>query len=408
MRRRDVLGGLGAAAFAVRPSRAEMSALVPGLSPLLPEGTRAEARLAALPGKQSLIRLSERPPNYETPAAAFTDALTPNDRFFVRYHLAGIPDLAELRRPWSVAVGGDAAARPVELSLDQLRHDFPVVEIAAVNQCSGARRGLSVPHVAGVQWGVGAMGNAVWRGVRLRDVLARAGVQPGALEVAFAGAEGPVMDVTPPFRKSLPIDKALDETVLLAFAMNGEALPHLNGFPLRLVVPGWTGTYWMKHLTHIEIRRQKLDSFWMQKAYRVPKGMFPVDLPFASQADASTVAITEIVISSVVANVPPASGQPASGFPVEGVAWDRGHGIRSVEVSTDGGGVWRSAVLGPDQGRFAFRPWQFETGRLAAGSATIVARATSNSGETQANELKWNPAGYHNNVPQPVPVTVVA
>ncbi len=406
MQRRNALAGMAALALAGRAGRVG-AAPVPGLSPLLPDGTRAEAELATLPGKQTLIRLTERPPNYETPTTAFVQPITPNDQFFVRYHLAGIPEAAELRQRWSVKLGGDAVRAPDELGLDELRRNFSVVELAAVNQCSGARRGLCLPHVPGVQWGAGAMGGAVWRGVRLKDVLMRAGVQRGAVEVAFAGADGPVMDVTPPFRKSLPIDKAMEESVLLAFAMNGEALPHLNGLPLRLVVPGWTGTYWMKHLDAIEVRSKPLDSFWMRKSYRVPKGIFPVDLPFTSQEEAGSVPITEIVVNSLIANVAHGSRQPASGFTMQGVAWDRGHGIRAVEVSTDGGATWKPATLGPEQGRFAFRPWRFETGALPPGKTSVVARATSRTGETQAKEWPRNPAGYHNNVPQPIAVEVM-
>lgn len=410
MRRRWILAGVGAGAALLSGRRVfGQPASAPDLSPLLPDGMRAEAVLAALPGKQPLIRLSHRPPNYETPVGAFADPITPNDRFFVRYHLAGIPDRAELERDWTLRVGGDAAGQALTLSLDDLQRQFPTTEIEAVTQCSGNRRGLCSPHVPGVQWGFGAMGSAVWRGVRLWDLLARAGVRPDAVEVAFGGADAPVTSGTPAFRKSLPIEKAADESVLLAFAMNGAPLPHLNGLPLRLIVPGWTGTYWMKHLNAIEIRSKPLDSFWMQKSYRVPQGLFPVDLPFASQASpvgAATVPITEIVVNSVIANLPDGARLAAAGFSLHGVAWYRGHGIRQVEVSTDGGATWRPASLGLDRGNFAFRPWQFDTGALSPGNATIMARATSTTGETQSPELKRNPAGYHNNVPQAIAVTV--
>jgi DMSO/TMAO reductase YedYZ molybdopterin-dependent catalytic subunit len=403
MRRREVMAGLGAAALAARAARGEGLAL----DPLLPEGTRAEAVMAALPDKDELVKLTYRPPNYETPASAFVQAVTPNRLFFVRYHLAGIPDLAELKsQPWTVRVGGDAALRPTEISLDSLRRDFDAVEIEAVNQCSGNRRGLCEPHVPGVQWGPGAMGSAVWRGVRLHDVLARAGLRREAVEIAFAGADGPVMPVTPPFRKSLPLARAKDEDVILAYAMNGADLPHYNGYPLRLVVPGWTGTYWMKHLREIEIRSQPLDSFWMRKAYRVPKDMFPVDLPFGTQADPTTVPITEIVVNSLIANLADGDRRPASGFSVQGVAWDRGHGIARVEVSADGGKSWKDAALGADRGRYGFRGFAADTGPLQPGTALIMARATSASGETQATALKRNPGGYHNNVPIALQVRV--
>ena len=130
---------------------------------------------------------------------------------------------------------------------------MPSVEIVAVNQCSGNRRGLFQPHVTGVEWGYGAMGCARWKGVRLKDLLDKVGVKKEAIEVAFGGADGPAIDKTPDFVKSIPVWKAMDENTLIAYEMNGEPLPHFNGFPARLIVPGWTGTYWMKHLTSVNV-----------------------------------------------------------------------------------------------------------------------------------------------------------
>src|SRR5262249_50797908 len=149
---------------------------------------------------------------------------------------------------WRLTVGGDGVARPLQLTLNDLRKDFEAVELAAVCQCSGNRRGFSSPHVPGVQWGYGAVGNALWKGVRLKDVLSPANVRAEAVEIVLNGADEPVLDGTPDFMKSIPLDKALDEQTLLAYEMNGAPLPHLNGFPIRLVLPGWTATYWMKHL----------------------------------------------------------------------------------------------------------------------------------------------------------------
>ena len=129
---------------------------------------------------------------------------------------------------------------------------MPAVEIAAVNQCSGNRRGLFQPHVAGVEWGYGAMGCARWKGARLKDVLDKVGLKKEAIEIVLNGADGPVVDKTPDFVKSIPVWKAMEETTLIAYEMNGAPLPHFNGFPARLIVPGWTGTYWMKHIVSIQ------------------------------------------------------------------------------------------------------------------------------------------------------------
>jgi DMSO/TMAO reductase YedYZ molybdopterin-dependent catalytic subunit len=401
MHRRDMLAGLGATALAAGPALA--AGRPRGLSPLLPEETRDEATLQALPGKQPLICLADRPPNYETPIDAFRTAITGNDRFFVRYHLADIPDMAALEN-WSLTVGGAAAQRQVQFSLAELRK-LPESEVTAVCQCSGNRRGLFNPHVAGVEWGYGAMGNAVWRGAKLKDVLAKAGVASNAVEVWFHGMDGPVLPVTPAFHKSLPLSKALADEVIIAWSMNGRPLPHYNGYPVRLIVPGWTATYWMKHISSIEISSKPLPSFWMQKAYRVPAGMFPVELPFETQNDAKSWPITEMVVNSVIAGPQDGSRVSASGFTVQGVAWDRGHGIKQVEVTLNDGKSWKLATLGKDLGHFAFRTFSLASGKLPPGPCIVSARATNNAGETQVETLKFNPAGYQNNVPQKLSLT---
>lgn len=403
MDRRKLLTGIGATALVA--GRAQAAEKPGWLSPDLPAGTRAEAELAALPGKKKLIRLTDRPPNYESPIETFRNAITPEDEFFVRYHLAGVPTMADLAK-WSLTVGGDSAERQVVLKLEDLQRDFGQHEVTAVCQCSGNRRGLSDPHVAGVEWGYGAMGNATWRGPLLKDVLARAGVKAGAVEVWLDGADGPVLPTTPDFRKSLPVEKAMGTDIILAMTMNGKPLPLLNGYPARLIVPGWTATYWMKHLNALTITSKPLDSFWIKAAYRVPAGMFPVDHPFTSQDNPTTWPITEIVVNSLIADPIAGTTQPAAGFTVQGVAWDRGHGIKTVEVSIDAGQSWKEATLGADLGRFAFRAFSFRAGALKPGKYAISSRATSNASETQAERLKFNPAGYHNNVPQQIAVTV--
>lgn len=403
MDRRKILTGIGAVALSAGPASAVEKPR--WMSPLLPDGTREEATLEALPGKQKLIRLTERPPNYETPIEVFHTAITPNDQFFIRYHLADIPAMDALKN-WSLTVGGEAAERQLMLSLDDLQKNFQQVEVTAVCQCSGNRRGLSQPHVAGVEWGYGAMGCATWRGPRLKDVLAKVGVKPGAVEVWLDGADGPVLPTTPDFHKSLPMDKAMADEVIIATTMNGKPLPHLNGYPARVVIPGWTATYWMKHLTSIQLSTKPLDNFWMQKAYRVPAGMFPVDHPFPTQDKADTWPITDMVVNSVIADPIDGTRHAASGFTVRGVAWDRGHGIKQVEVSLDGGKTWKQATLGKDMGRFAFRAFSFATGKLTPAQYVVSSRATNNAGETQVDKLKFNPAGYHNNVPQQIAVTV--
>jgi len=409
LQRRRVLQGLGGAlAFAV-PELGSRPAFPAGPSYLtfgLPAGVYDTAVLDALPGKQPLIKLAYRPPNYETPVSYFSSSITANDAFFVRYHLADIPEQIDLPS-WRLRVGGDAAANPFELTMVELQSGFEQVEVTAVCQCSGNRRGLSDPHVPGVQWGPGAMGNAVWTGVKLKDVLAKAGLRKETVEVVLNGADGPVTDKTPDFVKSIPIWKALDENTIVAFRMNGQPLPHFNGFPARLVVPGWTATYWMKHLVSIEAAAKPFDGFWMKSAYRIPNGKFPVIERFLSQENDSTTPISEMVVNSLTTS--PAEGQrfdAGQSVDVSGIAWDGGYGIRAVEVSTDDSKTWHQASLGRDDGRFAFRPWSYRFSPVGAGAHRITARATNRIGQTQVDTLIFNPAGYHNNVIRPTTITV--
>ncbi|HTS23403.1 MAG TPA: molybdopterin-dependent oxidoreductase [Casimicrobiaceae bacterium] len=377
-----------------------------GLAPL-PAGTVAESDLETIAGKLPLIKRTWRPPNYETPLEYFAQDFTPNNAFFVRYHLAGIPPPIAADR-WTLKVGGDAASTPFEIGYDQLRRDFPAVEIAAVNQCSGNRRGLFDPHVVGVEWGIGAMGNARWKGARLKDVLAKAGLKKEAIEIAFDGADGPVMQATPDFQKSIPVWKALDENTLIAYEMNGEPLPHWNGFPARIVVPGWTGTYWMKHLTTLNALSRPFDGFWVKSAYRIPANRFPITEHFASQMTEANEPITEMVVNSLITNVSPGqqvtAGRP---FEVRGIAWDGGRGIAGVEVSIDGGRAWETAALGTDHGRFSFRSFSQSFTAAERGALVVMARASNRAGATQTMELIQNPAGYHHNVVQRIAVTAV-
>jgi DMSO/TMAO reductase YedYZ molybdopterin-dependent catalytic subunit len=392
--RREAL--LAAAGFVAARTRGEESAAA--------GSSGGDGLLGAPPGKKPLIQRAFRPPNFETPLADLAPLYTDNDLFFVRYHLSVIPQVDAAS--WRLQVGGQSAQRPLTLSLRDLKGSFPQVSLAAVNQCSGNRRGLFSPRVPGVQWGNGAMGNALWSGVRLRDVLRKAGVAPDALEVVFNGADTAVLPGTPDFIKSLPIDRALDESTLIALEMNGQPLPHWNGAPARLVVPGWTGTYWMKHLTDIRIQSTAFDGFWMKSAYRLPTGAFAT-ARFVSQETPENTPITEMLVNSLITSPTPAArlkrGEPAQ---VSGKAWDAGAGIAVVEVSLDGRRSWREATLGRDLGRFAWREFQLPLDTSRGGPLEIVVRARSRNGATQPEALTFNAAGYHDNRVQTVRVEV--
>lgn len=359
-------------------------------------GARESALLTALPDKVSLIKRTYRPPNFETPLKYFNEIFTPNEAFFIRYHLLSIPRIEA--REWKLKIGGDSVATPTEFTLHELKQNFEQVEIAAVNQCAGNRRGLMQPHVPGVQWGCGAMGNARWRGVRLKDVLKKAGIKKNALEIVANGTDAGLTDKTPDFAKSLPIWKALDDNTLIAFAMNGAPLPHWHGFPARLVVPGWTATYWMKHVTSLNVVSEPFNGFWMKTAYRVPKGAFPGLEEFDSQSSETNTPITEILVNSLITNIE--NGQtfnPGQPIKVKGIAWDGGHGIDRVEVSIDGGKTWQRAELLEDYGRFSWRQWSYKFQSRNKGGLTLMARATNRKGATQPADIVPNPAGYHHN-----------
>jgi len=409
MKRRDFLRGVASGiaigtsgGIITRPGFANTLSMGPSEMPL---GALESAVLESLEGKKPLIKRTFRPPNLETPLAYFNEPFTRNDVFFVRYHLANIPKVNA--QTWKLKIGGDSVNKPFEFSLEDLKKNFEQVEIAAVNQCAGNRRGLVQPHVPGIQWGYGAMGNARWRGVKLKDVLNKAGLKKNALEVAFNGADTGTFAKIPDFSKSLPVWKAIDENTLIAFEMNGESLPHWNGYPARLVVPGWTATYWMKHLSTINVISMPSDSFWMKNAYRVPLGKFPRLEKFDSQATEVNTPITEITINSLITNMDDKrSFDIGQSIEVKGIAWDGGHGIKQVEFSTDDGKSWWIAQLKENLGRFSWRQWHFQFTPHEQGAYRILVKATNQIGAFQPLQLLENPAGYHHNSIQKLNILV--
>lgn len=361
--------------------------------------------LVRFPQKRPLILQTTRPPQLETPMAVFDEGLlTPNDAFFVRYHLSGLPtelDAAKFR----LGVGGHVE-RTLSLSLGQLQREFPAVEIVAVNQCSGNGRGFVAPRVAGGQLGNGAMGNARWRGVPLRAVLERAGIRAGARQVSFGGLDEPPLPSVPDFVKALDIDHARDGEVMLAWAMNGEALPFLNGFPLRLVVPGYYGTYWVKHLSQITVLDHEFDGYWMSKAYRIPDNGCACVPPGTKPQGTRPIGRLNVrsFLTSHRDGAEVAAARPVT---LRGIAFDGGSGIGRVDISSDGGSSWQATRLGEDMGRYSFRAWRTEV-NLPAGEHRLMVRATAVSGERQPMDASWNPSGYMRNGVELVNVRAVA
>src|ERR1700681_3614092 len=360
-----------------------------------------ERPLIAFPQKRPLIVLTPRPPQLETPFAIFDQGVyTPNDAFFVRWHLPNIPQEVDATAH-RIAVTGEVNSA-LSLSLDDLAK-LPQVEITAVNQCSGNSRGLSAPRVAGGQWQNGAMGNAIWTGVRLRDILDRAGLKATAKQVQFDGLDAPALPGTPDFKKSLDVDVARGDDVIVAYAMNGEPLPVLNGYPVRLIVPGWFATYWVKMLSAITVLDTVDDNFWMKTAYRIPNT--PNNDVTPTQTGYTTIPINRLRVRSFVTNVADGGSLPSGSRDLRGIAFDGGTGIRRVEVSYDSGATWRDANLEADYGKYSFRRWNARID-VPPGTYIVAVRATANDSATQRATPNWNGSGYIRNLTETYAVTV--
>jgi sulfite dehydrogenase (cytochrome) subunit A len=379
------VGAIGAGRFVEAAAMAETISLPIG---------NGERPLVTYPGKRPMIRLTTRPPQLETPFSVFDEGvITPNDAFFVRYHLADIPLTIDLDA-FRLSVEGKVD-NPLSLSLADLK-GFEPLELTAVNQCAGNGRGFFEPRVPGGQLASGAMGNARWKGAPLKALLNKAGVRNGAVQVSFKGLDRPVLPDTPAFVKALDLDHALDGEVMVAYAMNGEDLPWLNGFPLRLVVPGRYGTYWVKHLTTIAVLDAPLDNFWMKSAYRIPNNACACTDP--GKTPASTTPIGRLNVRSFLTSIADGATVAANAdLNLRGVAFDGGYGISDVVVSSDGGATWIGATLGEDLGRYSFREWKARL-KLPPGRHRLMVRAANRAGQSQPLEPLWNPGGYMRNV----------
>jgi len=360
--------------------------------------------LVQYPQKRPLTLVTTRPPHLETPFPVFNEGpITPNDAFFVRYHLANFP-LSIDPDSYRLTIKGSVDT-PLSLSLTELKALAEPVEVVAVNQCSGNSRGYFSPRVFGAQLGNGSMGNARWVGVSLKTLLEKAGVKAGAAQVTFRGLDKPVLPSTPEFIKALDISHAMDGEPMIAWSMNGTDLPFLNGYPIRLVVPGYFGTYWVKHLSEIEVVDTTFDGFFMAKGYRVPDNDCFCVAP--GTAAAKTLPISRLPVRSFITSVQHGDVLPlGKNVELKGIAFDGGAGINKVEVSSDGGQRWREARLGQDLGRFSFREWTLAITFSSKGATQLMVRASNSAGETQPLQADWNPGGYRRHVVETYHLTV--
>ena len=353
--------------------------------------------LVEYPEKLPLILLTDRAPQLETPRQYFNGAFTPNAAFYVRWHLDEIPNSVDLAT-WRLRVEG-SVQRPLEFSMSDLLTRFKPVSVAAVNQCSGNSRSVLEPRVPGGQWGNGAMGNAKWTGVPLRELLDAAKLKPDASAVQFQGLDrgkGPDNHASHQFLKSLDLKDSVIDDCIIAYAMNDEPLPMLNGFPIRLVVPGYFATYWVKSLSWIRVLAAPDDNFWMKTAYRIP------DTPGGSTTPEEfktgkikTVPIGRMPVRSFIIT-PDVDAKLVAGLPVviRGIAFSGYGSVEKLAASTDDGITWTPALLGEDFGPYSFRTWSFAWTPKKAGRYVLAARATDAKGNTQPDNAIWNPGGY--------------
>lgn len=364
-------------------------------------GARETVPAGTFPGKAEMILQRTRPPLLETPWSVLgQNVFTPNESFYTRWHLADFPTHVDVDT-YRIKVFGDVEA-PYEISLNDLMSGFNPVDLAAVNQCSGNSRGRVTPRVAGAQWLDGAMGNAMWTGVPLTQLLTRAKPLPGATHVAFRSQER-LVSLFPKgdlFEKYLPIDKATDGNVMVAYGMNGTQMPVLNGSPVRLVVPGWYSTYWVKMLSEIEVTSHPGPNLWMAGAYKIP------DLPNGSMKPGQTglkfVPISAMNPRSFFSNLDDTTKLTSGrAFVIRGLAFGGNAALARVDVSVDGGASWKSAQLDRDWGTYSFRMWSFPFTPGVVGKLNILARATNKSGDQQPMVAGWNPGGFmYNGVPR--------
>jgi sulfite oxidase len=349
------------------------------LSPLLDSAT---------PKKGMIVRAT-RTEDLEMPLAGFLSPITPIENFFVRsHHYTPKVELAG----WKLQIDGKVST-PLSLTMEELKK-LPRVELVSVLECAGNGRGLYEPSMPGLQWTYGSIGNARWAGVRLADVLKKAGVQPAAIEIVCDGADVPV-GTQPEFQRGIPIKKALDPNTLLAYEMNGEPLPESHGFPLRLVVPGWAGDCWVKWLTRIEVRDTEFDGFFMKTAYRHPGKPVP---PGTAVDPAQMRPVTSLQIKSVIASHADNTQIALAPQVLKGAAWSNESPVASVEVSTDNGRTWKPARMSRETGRFSWRQWEFDWTPNQSAYYTVLARARNLAGESQPYSQEWNPSGYGWNV----------
>lgn len=335
-----------------------------------------------------MIVRSRRPLDAETPVEVFESQVTPNRLFFIRSHF-GVPAVGLTER-WTLKIDG-GVKRETTFSLDDLSQ-FKQVTIPAVLQCTGNGRAFYSPTIPGVGWLKGAVGNAEWTGVRLAELLDRAGVEPGMAHVHLHAADGPPMPKTPAYLRSIPLDRATAESTIVALRMNGEPLPAEHGGPIRLVVPGWSGNHWIKWLRTLVVAHDEAPGFFMQAGYKMP---IKPTAPGVDLKPSELKPVTVMNVKSLIARPLDGARLKAGSNEARGVAWTGGEAsVTRVEVQAGQGGVWRDAVLEGPARPFTWRRWRLAFDANGLGPLVIRARATDSDGAVQPEISPWNKSGY--------------
>ena len=406
--RREFIRNTSATSFA-----ALVGMRIPYLS-LLPAGlvpialTHA-AQATIIPQKPGLVVLNDRPLNAETPAHLLDDAITPAARMFVRNN--GIPPqlTAAQVADWTLSIGGESCTRPTQLSLRDLQQKFRHHTYQLQLECGGNGRSEFFPPARGNQWSTGAVSCAQWTGVRLRDVLQHCGIQNDAVYIGYNSADSHLSGDPKlrPISRGVPINKALEDETLIAWALNGADIPPLHGYPLRLVCGGWPASASGKWLNEILVRDRVHDGAKMTgSAYRIPCS--PV-APGTKVPDAQMCIIQSMPVKSLV-TFPKSGIQHRLNEPLNlrGHAWAGDRRVSTMAISTDFGATWQNCELRPPANRLAWQQWSTEVTFVQAGYFEIWARATDDQGHSQPMVVPgWNPKGYLNNASHRIAVAVV-
>jgi DMSO/TMAO reductase YedYZ molybdopterin-dependent catalytic subunit len=388
--RRDLLS------LAARAGGVGLVGLTPPFDRLLAQAVKP----SIAPGKEKLIVRSARPPDYETPVALLDSWITPIEHFYVRSHLPA-PGGIEAAT-WTLSIDGEVNAQAT-LTLDDLRK-MPSATITSTLECAGNGRAFFDPPVAGIQWTRGAVGTARWTGVRLADVLKRAGVKSTGRFVTMNGADR-ALGTMPDFVRQVPMDKAMHADTILAYEMNGQPIPALHGFPLRAIIPGWEGAYSVKWLTSLRVLDKEFDGFWVATGYRYPtKRIAP-----GSAVDPKDMApLLGLVVKSLITRPLEGAVVPPGKVEVAGFAWAGETDVARVEVSSDSGSTWQPARLSGEQAKYTWRRFEYAFDATKPESYLILSRATDTNGRTQPVTPAWNPSGYLWNAPDAVRIEVKA